>query len=971
MEKIKLLYLTPHLSTGGMPQFVLKRIEELQKHKDQIEIFLVEYSQFSDTYIIQRNKIIDLLGKDHFFSLGWFTEPEKKYELINILKDKNIDIVHIEEIPEGFESFNTVPEDLLKQLYDNNRKWKIVETCHNIWFNGNDNKRYHPDYYCFVTPYHEVANFKNTPSKKKIILYPYEDKVTPTLRELDIHYDDHKIPLIKKISERERLGIDLMKTHILNVGLWTEGKNQKEGVEVARLLQDSHPDLHFHFIGNQAENFENYWRPIMDNLPKNVTVWGERDDVDTFMNACDVMMFNSTWECNPLVIREAISHGMKILTRNLPHYLDMYTNYITPIESENVEVISNQLIGLINSDKSYKLENQPDFADEHLSFYNEVLNTPTFMNTFTKSEFVFNQHFVINPFLEIVGPSERFLNVKMFDENQLIYETTLQSNHWLKLNREYYTKWRTEIRENGELIYDNTLDLKGRRVFISFGSKSLGDTLAWIPYCEEFRIKHGCELIVSTFLNHLFEDQYPNIEFVQPGSVVHNIYAQYQLGWFYNEDGTINSNVHKIDFKKIPLQQTATDILGLEFNEIRPKLKLPKVEKRKKVGLAVHSTAQSKYWNNPNGWQEVVDYLLSLGYECMIYSKEGDGYMGNNYPKRVTLFEGNGLQSVIDDMVTCEFFIGLSSGLSWLAWACELPVILISGFSEKWTETSLGTYRIINESVCHGCFNTERLDAGDWNWCPFHKGTERQFECSKEITSQMVIDQINKVVNKVIKKSKLDGFNWGDKEEWYIEMTKVEFDQEQMYSRVFDVEEGDIVVDFGGSIGPFTYSILDKNPKQCYVVEPISKQIEILTTNVGRKNVKIIHGAITDKKYMEIVWDGVSENVPTYTFKEFLTQNNIDKIDFLKTDCEGGEYEIFQLSNVEFLKTIPKIVGEFHLKNNDELHNCKFRWFRDNILPKFNKYEIFSIDGVNIKWDLWNEHFLEYYNEVIIHIDNR
>ena len=39
MEKIKLLYLTPHLSTGGMPQFVLKRIESLQKYKDKLDIF--------------------------------------------------------------------------------------------------------------------------------------------------------------------------------------------------------------------------------------------------------------------------------------------------------------------------------------------------------------------------------------------------------------------------------------------------------------------------------------------------------------------------------------------------------------------------------------------------------------------------------------------------------------------------------------------------------------------------------------------------------------------------------------------------------------------------------------------------------------------------------------------------------------------------------------------------------------------
>jgi cytochrome c peroxidase len=36
-----------------------------------------------------------------------------------------------------------------------------------------------------------------------------------------------------------------------------------------------------------------------------------------------------------------------------------------------------------------------------------------------------------------------------------------------------------------------------------------------------------------------------------------------------------------------------------------------------------------------------------------------------------------------------------------------------------------------------------------------------------------------------------------------------------------------------------------------------------------------------------------------------------------------------------------------------------------------NHIEVFSVDGVNIKWDLWNEHFLEYYYQVLIYIDNR
>jgi len=968
--KLKLMYVVPHLSTGGMPQFVLKRIESLLEYKNKIEVFLVEYSQFSDTYIVQRNKIIELLDVGHFFSLGWFTEPEKKYQLIDIIKENKIDIVHIEEIPEGFESFNKIPLDILNQLYDNNRTWKIVESCHNIWFDGNSNKKLHPDYYSFVTPYHLTSQFNNLNTPKKVWEYPIEDKVSDILKEYSIYDKSHRVPTLKKIIERENLQISMTKTHILNVGLWTEGKNQKEGIEVARLLENTHPDLHFHFIGNQASNFENYWGPIMNNLPKNVTVWGEREDVDTFMRACDVLMFNSTWECNPLVVREAINYGMKIMTRNLPQYMGMFDEYITPIKSNNYEDIKNTLLELLNLNKTYEIDTKRDFKKELLDFYKEVNNvSKTLNNPITKSYNV-NNHFVVNPFIEISGEEETNFEITFIDEGgNVIYQNNLAINSWVKLNREYYTKWTIRVKEDNSVIFSNILNLENRRVYISFGSKSLGDSLAWIPYCEEFRKKHNCELIVSTFLNDLFKDQYPNIKFVEPGETVYDIYAQYQLGWFYNENGEFDSNKHPFDFKKQPLQKTATDILGLDYVEIRPELKLPNITKKKKVGIGFHSTAQAKYWNNPDGWQAVIDYLDSLGYECMIYSKEGDGYMNNFYPKGVTIYKGGNLQEVINDLSTCEFFIGLGSGLSWLAWACKIPVVLVSGFSEKWAETTLDTYRVINEDVCHGCFNNDRLNAGDWNWCPLHKGTNRQFECSKKITSDMVIKEINKIINKEMIEDKQ--FDWGKKSEWYVSQATKEIFEDDAYERFFEVEEGDIVVDLGASLGPFTYKILPKNPKQCYVVEPLSYHINVLHKNVGEDNVKIIQGAITDKKNIEITWDGITESVPTFSFKEFLNENKINKIDFLKCDCEGGEYDVFQPSNIDFLKTIPKIVTEFHLVNDENFHECKFRWFRDNILPKFENYKVYSYDGVDIKWDLWNDHFIEYYNEVIIYIDNR
>ncbi len=106
------------------------------------------------------------------------------------------------------------------------------------------------------------------------------------------------------------------------------------------------------------------------------------------------------------------------------------------------------------------------------------------------------------------------------------------------------------------------------------------------------------------------------------------------------------------------------------------------------------------------------------------------------------------------------------------------------------------------------------------------------------------------------------------------------------------------------------------------------------------------------------------------TFKRLVELYNLEKIDFLKTDCEGGEYDIFNDENIDYIKNnIKKIVGEWHL-GSPELKE-KFRNFRDKYLSQFNNIEVYSVDDFNIKWDLWNDHFIEYYGEVLIYIDNR
>ena len=69
----------------------------------------------------------------------------------------------------------------------------------------------------------------------------------------------------------------------------------------------------------------------------------------------------------------------------------------------------------------------------------------------------------------------------------------------------------------------------------------------------------------------------------------------------------------------------------------------------------------------------------------------------------------------------------------------NVRVVMISNFSEANHEFTCT--RITNTRVCHGCWNDPKytFDKGDWDWCPVHKGTDRQFECHKSITGQDVI----------------------------------------------------------------------------------------------------------------------------------------------------------------------------------------------------------------------------------------
>jgi len=313
-----------------------------------------------------------------------------------------------------------------------------------------------------------------------------------------------------------------------------------------------------------------------------------------------------------------------------------------------------------------------------------------------------------------------------------IYKDVLKKGMWMKCNKRYMGNFFVEIRsDKGVLKQRISLlnHLKGNRIFITFDSAALGDTIAWMPYVLEFQQRYQCKVIVSTFKNFLFKDAYPELEFVEPGSTVENIIAMPQLGWFWDKDKEPNNPV------TIPLQQSATDILHLPYKEMRPRLAYhPKPFKsdKKHICISVKSTAQLKLWDK---WQELIDTLITLGYDVYEISKDDCDLKNVHRP------QDQSLENIMDILASCEVYIGLSSGLSWLAWTMEVKVAMIANFTEANHE--FDCIRIENRSVCNGCWNNPkfRFNKGDWNWCPEHEDTPRQHECHKSISVNDVLSK--------------------------------------------------------------------------------------------------------------------------------------------------------------------------------------------------------------------------------------
>ena len=354
---------------------------------------------------------------------------------------------------------------------------------------------------------------------------------------------------------------------------------------------------------------------------------------------------------------------------------------------------------------------------------------------------LFQCHFVEGPFFNIIGISNREYDVTFsnpIDGESFVLKQKVGS--WSRPDKKYFREWTITAKLNGEVKFQHNLDLKGNRVLISLGSKALGDTIAWIPYIEEFRKKHDCHVIFSSWWKKIFD--YPEIEFVNPGTPVENVCASYDVGCF---DDQLDRNV--INWRLSNLQKVAADILGVDYKPIRAKMKYESHRKggngnepKPYVCFSEFSTMQNKLWNREGAWQKIIDYLNSLGYDCVSISTEQSKLTG------IIDHCGQSIEQSLTDVSGASFYVGLNAGPTWLAYALNIPHVMIVGVSEPWNDPP-NPYRVQMDVGCKPCFNNVLVPINrGWEWCV----NEDKYACTKAITPEMVIKAIDTLIKKEV-----------------------------------------------------------------------------------------------------------------------------------------------------------------------------------------------------------------------------
>lgn len=699
-ERTRLCLACPHLSTGGMPRYVLNLVKGLRQHP--FDVYLVENMDYG------YDKVKSLLRP-------LVVAHERTEDLSGFCKKHDIQIVHAHD---WLWQRPDLPTLFTPHVYDVKHLANIRNQDVDMFvlINSAQAKLLHGRPYKYIPSFVDTDEFRaeRFAGRRKEILAKYGLPDAPV---------------------------------VINVGLVSANKNQDT---LVRNWHDVNASLVI--VGPLADNTRETWEPLVAMKKEDVFFLGEQDNVAELLSVADMAALPSFEDCASLAMLEAAAMGVPLVlsdTVSSASYFHTDGEKLVEMLPPTGDVVGRirALLGTQQA-KDMALRAMQHVrryhglargAELHAKAYAAAMPTPRtgHQRFLLKPSVKVKAGFFYGPRLEIEGPPGTRYQAQFVDadNNAVLHRAAARDKMGegitLSAPQRYYVNWKVDIQSDtvGRSVY--SMSLKGKKVGIVFSSSALGDTLAWFPYLEEFAVAHECTLVVTTkwaeLLRPVFQDK-PWIS-LHAESRAPNTDIGYSLG-VYDNDPAAHRNTWRVQ----PLQQVGADILGVPYVEKHLDLRClagPKPDLGPYVCIAHASTMRAKEWTTPGGWKAVVEFLLSRRITPVDVSLEHPlDLPGVVRPDLKDLRAG-----ALTYIHHSGFFIGLPGGLSWLAAALRKKVFMIAGFSMPHTEFAQNVTRIQNFSVCHGCYTDSSLPfTRAFEWCPRNNG----YICTAAIRPGMV-----------------------------------------------------------------------------------------------------------------------------------------------------------------------------------------------------------------------------------------
>lgn len=174
---------------------------------------------------------------------------------------------------------------------------------------------------------------------------------------------------------------------------------------------------------------------------------------------------------------------------------------------------------------------------------------------------------------------------------------------------------------------------------------------------------------------------------------------------------------------------------------------------------------------------------------------------------------------------------------------------------------------------------------------------------------------IKKIIKKFIPKSS-------------FEKTVAKFKEDNRKNNLmlnYDLDENSLVFDVGGYKGQGASDLFSMYLPTIYIFEPRAEYAESIEKRFKKNNkINVFDFGLSNKKsddYIYVNDDGSTlflknkqkEKIKLESISDFIKKNNIKKIDLLKLNIEGGEYEVLDdLIDSKLLKIITNLQIQFH-----------------------------------------------------------